>query len=253
MQRVGWMEKGEQPNKQGKSAAAHTHADRRTIANNTKCGQIGKDARIFSEEQGSTKPKATKLAFERGDSKRRNDLTLSHGFSPSNPTEHLHYKRRQTKTRKPQTRRAGQHRKSRSYCRTERLSYTKPVLGSQLSHKLRVRNAVPAQQGAPDGTLPSCGVRTFPPPCGIRKRPGGASSRKAVADLFGQAMNGKRAAAPAAMGKTLQAFFMSALCAQRVLLAAASALNESFVETRAKPRVSIGDFARCDGRLRALP
>ena len=163
MQRVGWMEKGEQPNKQGKSAAAHTHANRRTTMNDTKCGQIGKDARIFSEEQGSTKPKATKLAFEREDSKRRNDLTLSHGFSPSNPTEHLHYKRRQTKTRKPQTRRAGQHRKSRSYCRTERLNCTKPVLGSQWSHKLRVLNAVPAQQGAPDGTLPPCGVRTFPP------------------------------------------------------------------------------------------
>ncbi|MFR4972836.1 MAG: hypothetical protein ACLUB2_05305 [Butyricicoccus pullicaecorum] len=65
--------------------------------------------------------------------------------------------------------------------------------------------------------------------------------------MLGQAMNGERAAAPAATGKTLQAFFMSALCAQRVLLAAASALNESFVETRAKPRVSIGDFARCDG------
>ena len=51
---------------------------------------------------------------------------------------------------------------------------------------------MPAQQGAPDGTLPPCGVRTFPPPCGIRKRPGGAFSRKAVADLFGQAMNGER-------------------------------------------------------------
>ena len=145
MQRVGWMEKGEQPNKQGKSAAAHTHADRRTTANNTKCGQIEKDARIFFRT-----------------------------------------------TEKYKTRRANEHRKSRSYCRTERLSYTKPVLGSQLSHKLRVRNAVPAQQGAPDGTLPPCGVRTFPPPCGIRKRPGGASSRKAVADLFGQAMNGKQ-------------------------------------------------------------
>lgn len=99
------MEKGEQPNKQGKSAAARTHADRRTTANDTKCGQIEKDARIFSEEQGSTKPKATKLAFERGDSKRRNNLTLSHGFSPSNPTEHLHYKRRQT--RKPENPRPG--------------------------------------------------------------------------------------------------------------------------------------------------
>ena len=99
------MEKGEQPNKQGKSAAAHTHADRRTTANDTKCGQTEKDARIFSEEQGSTKPKATRLAFERGDSKRRNDLTLSHGFSPSNPTEHLHYKRRQTQ--KPENPRPG--------------------------------------------------------------------------------------------------------------------------------------------------
>ena len=202
MQRVGWMEKGEQPNKQGKSAAAHTHADRRTTMNDTKCGQIEKDARIFSKEQGSTKPKATKLAFKRRDSKQRRSLARSHGFSPSNPTEHLHYKRRQTKTRKPQTRRADQHRKSRSYCRTERLSYTKPVLGSQWSHKLRVRNAVPAQQGAPDGTLPSCGVRTFPPPCGIRKRPGGAFSHKAVADLLGQVMNGERAAAPAAKLKT---------------------------------------------------
>ena len=163
MQRVGWMEKGEQPNKQGKSAAAHTHADRRTTMNDTKCGQIEKDARIFSKEQGSTKPKATKLAFKRRDSKQRRSLARSHGFSPSNPTEHLHYKRRQTKTRKPQTRRADQHRKSRPYCRTERLNCTKPVLGSQLSHKLRVRNAVPAQTGAPDGTHPPCGVLTFPP------------------------------------------------------------------------------------------
>ena len=228
MQRVGWMEKGEQPNKQGKSAAAHTHADRRTTMNDTKCGQIEKDARIFSKEQGSTKPKATKLAFKRRDSKQRRSLARSHGFSPSNPTEHLHYKRRQTKTRKPQTRRADQHRKSRSYCRTERLSYTKPVLGSQWSHKLRVRNAVPAQQGAPDGTLPSCSVRTFPPPCGIRKRPGGAFSRKAVADLFGQAMNGERAAAPAATGKTLQAFFMSALCAQKSLATCGSRLKREF-------------------------
>ena len=181
MQRVGWMEKGEQPNKQGKSAAAHTHADRRTSANDTKCGQIEKDARIFFRT-----------------------------------------------TEKYKTRRPDEHRKSRSYCRTERLNCTKPVLGSQLSHKLRVRNAVPAQQGAPNGTLPPCGVRTFPPPCGIRKRPGGAFSRKAVADLFGQAMNGERAAAPAATGKTLQAFFMSALCAQKSLATCGSRLKREF-------------------------
>ena len=116
MQRVGWMEKGERPNEPGKSAAAHTHADRRTTMNDTKCGQIGKDARILFRT-----------------------------------------------TEKYKTRRADEHRKSRSYCRTERLNCTKPVLGSQLSHKLRVRNAVPAQQGAPDGTHPPCGVRTFPP------------------------------------------------------------------------------------------
>ena len=219
--------------------------------NDTKCGQIEKDARIFSKEQGSTKPKATKLAFKRRDSKQRRSLARSHGFSPSNPTEHLHYKRRQTKTRKPQTRRADQHRKSRSYCRTERLSYTKPVLGSQWSHKLRVRNAVPAQQGAPDGTLPPCGVRTFPPPCGIRKRPGGASSRKAVADLFGQAMNGKRAAAPAAKRKPSPSgtVFMSALCAQRILLAAASALNKSLVDFPLRGTgKSKGDSAVCGRR-----
>ncbi len=93
---------------------------------------------------------------------------------------------------KCQTRRADQHRKSRSYCRTERLNCTKPVLDSQLSQNPRCKSVMPAQQGAPDGTLPPCGVRTFPPPCGIRKRPGGAFSRKAVADLFGQAMNGER-------------------------------------------------------------
>ena len=63
----------------------------------------------------------------------------------------------------PSSGRVNEHRKSRSYCRTERLNCTKPVLGSQWSHKLRVRNAVPAPQGAPDGTLPPCGVRTFPP------------------------------------------------------------------------------------------
>ena len=32
----------------------------------------------------------------------------------------------------------------------------------------------------------------FHEPCGIRKYPGGVFSRKAVADLFGQAMNGER-------------------------------------------------------------
>ena len=31
------------------------------------------------------------------------------------------------------------------------------------SHKLRVHNAVPAQTGAPDDSLPPCGVHTFPP------------------------------------------------------------------------------------------
>ena len=30
------------------------------------------------------------------------------------------------------------------------------------SHKLRVHSAVPAQQGAPDDSLPLCGVHTFP-------------------------------------------------------------------------------------------
>ena len=32
----------------------------------------------------------------------------------------------------------------------------------------------------------------FHEPCGIRKYPGGVFSRKAVADLLGQAMNGER-------------------------------------------------------------
>ena len=95
-------------------------------------------------------------------------------------------------SREVQTRRADQHRKSRSYCRTERLNCTKPVLGSQLFQNPRGKSVVPAQQGAPHGALPLRGVHTFPPPCGIRKRPGGAFSRKAVADLFGQAMNGER-------------------------------------------------------------
>ena len=95
-------------------------------------------------------------------------------------------------TEKYKTRRADEHRKSRSYCRTERLNCTKPVLDSQLSQNPRCKSVMPAQQGAPHCTLPPCGVRTFPPPCGIRKRPGGAFSRKAVADLFGQAMNGER-------------------------------------------------------------
>ena len=55
------------------------------------------------------------------------------------------------------------HRKSRSYCRTERPNRTKPLLGSQSSHKVRIHNVVPAQTGAPDSTHPLCGVRTFPP------------------------------------------------------------------------------------------
>ena len=145
MQRVEWVKKGERPNKQGKSAATHTHADRRTTVNDTKYGQIEKNTTNFFGDAG-----------------------------------------------KCQTRRADQRRKSRSYCRTERLNCTKPVLGSQLFQNPRCKSVMPAQQGAPPGTLPPCGVRTFPPPCGIRKRPGGAFSRKAVADLFGQAMNGER-------------------------------------------------------------
>ena len=61
---------------------------------------------------------------------------------------------------------------------------------------------------------PSFGLRSPQKgPCGIRKCPGGAFSHKAVADLLGQAMNGERGAASAATGKTLQAFFMSALSA----------------------------------------
>ena len=63
---------------------------------------------------------------------------------------------------KCQTRRADQHRKSRSYCRTERLNCTKPVLDSQLSQNPRCKSVMPAQQGAPDDSLPLCGVRTFP-------------------------------------------------------------------------------------------
>ena len=82
MQWVGWVKKDERPNEQGKSAAAHTHADRRTTVNDTKYGQIRKNARIFSEQQGSAKPTATKLAFEGGISKRR---TILHARMVSHP------------------------------------------------------------------------------------------------------------------------------------------------------------------------
>ena len=63
----------------------------------------------------------------------------------------------------PSPGRADRHRKSRSYCRTERPNRRKPLLGSQLSLNTRSKSAVPAQPGAPDGTHPPCGVRTFPP------------------------------------------------------------------------------------------
>ena len=59
--------------------------------------------------------------------------------------------------------RVNEHRKSRSYCRTERPNRRKSLLGSQLSLNTRSKSAVPAQPGAPDGTHPPCGVRTFPP------------------------------------------------------------------------------------------
>ena len=55
------------------------------------------------------------------------------------------------------------HRKSRPYCRAERPDCTKPLLGSQSFPKVYCHNAVPAQPGAPDGSHPLCGVRTFPP------------------------------------------------------------------------------------------
>lgn len=54
----------------------------RKNTNDTKCDQTGKDTRIFSEEQGSTKPKVTKLAFEGGISKRR---TILHSRMVSHP------------------------------------------------------------------------------------------------------------------------------------------------------------------------
>lgn len=116
MQRVGWVKKDERPNEPGKSPATHTHADRRTTVNDTKCGQIGKDGTNFFGGAGKYK-----------------------------------------------TRRADEHRKSRSHCRTERLNCTKPVLGSQLFQNPRCKSVMPAQQGAPHGTLPPCGVHTFPP------------------------------------------------------------------------------------------
>ena len=59
--------------------------------------------------------------------------------------------------------RADKHRKSRSYCRAKRPDRTKPLLGSQSFPKVYCHNAVPAQPGAPDSTLPPCGVRTLPP------------------------------------------------------------------------------------------
>ena len=56
-------------------------------------------------------------------------------------------------------------------------------------------------------------------------------------------------------GKTNPAgwFSMSALGAQRVLLAAASALKREFFDSRGGHRESRGDFALCGARLRALP
>ena len=62
-----------------------------------------------------------------------------------------------------------------------------------------------------------------------------------------------KGAASAATGKTLQAFFMSALCAQKSLAACGRRLKREFVETRDEPRVSRGDSASCGMRLRALP
>ena len=59
--------------------------------------------------------------------------------------------------------RVNEHRKSRSYCRTER----------------RKKKTVPIGDG-------------FHEPYGFRKYPGGVFSRKAVADLLGQAINGER-------------------------------------------------------------
>ena len=102
---------------------------------------------------------------------------------------------------------------------------------------------------------PSFGLRSpSKEPCGIRKYPGGVFSRKAVADLFGQAMNGERGCGAAAKLKTNpQVGFHERPLAAGDLAACGRRWKLFLVETRAEPRVSKGDFAICGWRLRALP
>ena len=55
---------------------------------------------------------------------------------------------------------------------------------------------------------PSFGLRSpSKEPCGIRKYPGGVFSRKAVADLIGQAMNGERGCGASRYGKNALGVF----------------------------------------------
>lgn len=61
-----------------------------------------------------------KPPLEKRDSKQRSGLALSHGFSPSNPAEHLHYKRRQTQ--KPENPRLGAQISTAKASRTAALS-----------------------------------------------------------------------------------------------------------------------------------
>ena len=67
-------------------------------------------------------------------------------------------------------------------------------------------------------------------PYGLRKGPSGAFSRKAVADLLGQAMNGEEIARPAG-----RAFF------ENLLIPGSDTGNQK------------GNSALCGARLRALP
>ena len=75
------------------------------------------------------------------------------------------------------------------------------------------------------------GGNGFYEPYGFRKYPGGVFSRKAVADLFGQAMNGER----------------------KVFARLRTRFFYFLVETRVGHRVSMGNFVSCGTRLRALP
>ncbi len=131
----------------------------------------------------------------------------------------------------PQLGRVDQHRKSRSYCRTERPNRKKPVLHRSCPIKFAFTTQFQHKRE----------------PCGIRKYPGGVFSRKAVADLLGQVMNGERAAAPAAMGKTLQAFFMSALGARGILPPAGGAGNYFWLKPGPNPGFQKGISPSADG------